>query len=286
MIIMNNNIAIILVVGFLLVVLCISTLSFEKNINFIDIETFSNPINFIETPPSINDINHIIDNFYVENAELQNGRYLNVYQNKGNDKDNNKFKSLGQYMTLTQEKINGIPKHILEMKPLRLIVSGGNRVKHFEPLWNSKNLDNYSGKDFSIWRPIPYTGFKAMGDIFKLGFEPPETDIITTLPDSIMEKSGVLKKLIWAIDYNNMNNTKIPTNEEIDGYDEIDEIRQNKKNIFCWYVTDYEFPKCYKKKYTKDTKRHDILDIMNIRQSILDNGGTSEQNNILKVKLN
>lgn len=217
-------------------------------------ENFNNNINFKNDTPSINDIKHIIKNIEI------NGKYLNVYQNVKND-DN--YTSLGQYMSFDENPVKKITKEILNKSPLKLRVKGGGHPKDFELLWSSKMMEDYNDFEFSIWRPLVYNNSTFMGDIFKLGLSKPDIRTIKTLPNEIMEGSSELKELIWAVDDN------LYTKDDIivDNDDEFYKVET--KDIFCWYITKYNYPKCFTKKYTKKSKNSEIENIRNISNNII-----------------
>lgn len=162
----------------------------------------------------------IIDNINVD------GRYLNVFQCKPVIAQNgDKYKPLGQYMTITDSNLVDITDDEKKKVCLNLLVKGGLELIEYSMIWSSQFLSKPPQQDFSIWRPIPPSGYKNMCDIIVPGFSKPSqlTTPIICLPDSVVENSPVLKDILLKVDYEaiNMNYT-----------------------LHCWNTSSHNFFRC------------------------------------------
>jgi len=233
---------------FALITILLLCITFQLTTNQENFTSSSDKIKIINNDAELDKITRLIDNIKI------NGNYLSVLVRH----PENNYYPLGQYVQVSHEPLEEISPEILQKDPLKLMVKNGVNPKDYKLVWSSKELDYYDGQDFSVWRPISHKDYQTMGDVFKLGFDKPVDEIlITTVPNRTVENSGILKK-------------------------ELMNLESSNNKLYCWYATNYHFPRCYQKK-PEDTKN--VSDVKNIKDKIIKNSGEIKRNKVVKFKL-
>jgi hypothetical protein len=176
-----------------------------------------NPVSFTYNTDMTNVVK-VIDNINVD------GRYLNVFECKSITAENgDNYKALGQYMKITDSNLADISDNEKKLVCLNLLVKGGQPPVDYMMIWSSQYLKKPPQQDFSIWRPIPPSGYKSMCDICVPGFSKPSSTNIICLPSSLVENSPLLKDILLNVDYKalNMNYT-----------------------LHCWNISSHNFFRC------------------------------------------
>lgn len=201
---MSNRINLILVlfivVAFLAILYVKKIEHFQSNVVLpppsVDIQV--DPVSFTYNTDMSNVVK-VIDNINVD------GRYLNVFQcNEMTANNGDKYKPLGQYMKITDKNLTDISADEKKTVCLNLLVKGSKPPSDYMMIWSSQYLKKPPQQDFSIWRPIPPSGYKSMCDICVLGFSKPSsaTSNVICLPASVVENSPILKDIMLQVNYN------------------------------------------------------------------------------------
>ncbi len=126
-----------------------------------------------------------------------NNRYLSIWQRKNKPSQN--MTSMGQYATITNNKIDGLSmEEIKDNGILNMLVKGGKYPLKYIKIWSSDTIvDKKPHTDISIWQPIPPNGYSVLGDIVVPSLSKPTRDKVICIPNKYLTKNGQFKTHIY-----------------------------------------------------------------------------------------
>lgn len=135
-------------------------------------------------------------------------RYLSIWQRKNKSSQN--LTSMGQYATVTNNKIDGLSsEEINENGILNMLVKGGKYPIKYIKIWSSDTLKDKPQKDISIWQPIPPNGYSVLGDVIVPSLSKPSRDMIICIPNKYLSKNGQFKAQIYQNSFSPDNTLSI-----------------------------------------------------------------------------
>ena len=126
-------------------------------------------------------------------------KYISVFMHQNYQYNNTNYTPLGQYIKVSDTPIDinnsNIMADILTKKCLNYVSSSPYYPVDYNLIWTSDI--NKDGNIFSVWRPIPPSGFVAMGDIIVSGITKPAPQMITCIPITMLEHTGISNGILW-----------------------------------------------------------------------------------------
>jgi hypothetical protein len=183
-----------------LIILLSLLVRYLQNSNIV-VEMFNNVSEFDKKKYLANISEEHIE-FVLLNVKLGINKYLTVIQHQPFTHNNNNYLPIGQLSVITDEEIpqksTFFENLIKEKESAHLCASFNSKPIDYQEIWNSSMMYEPATTPFSIWRPIPETGFIALTDIITRGRQKPSTNLMTCIPIEHTVKMNNINGLIWS----------------------------------------------------------------------------------------
>ena len=166
------------------------------------VELFTNSIANVDKQKYLANISEEHIEFLLLNVKLGEKKYLTVIHHQPFNYQNKQFLPIGQLSIITEEEIpqksNFFTNAIRENESAHLCSSINSLPNDYQEIWNSSMMFEPTSTPFSVWRPIPKSGFVSLSDIIVRGMQKPSLDLITCVPVEHTIQLSNINGIIWS----------------------------------------------------------------------------------------